>query len=138
MEFKKKLKMRLYAAVGYIILGAVMMVLSFTGATKNEMISTFGGMFAVVGIARVVQYMRLSKDESAIRAREIAETDERNIMIMTKARSLTFSVYIMLSGAAIIVLYLLNKVFVAQIIAFVICALTIIYYICYHIIKRKY
>lgn len=138
MEFKKKLKFRLYLAIGYITLGGIMMVLSFTGAAKNEMISSFGAMFAVVGIARIVQYMRIIKDESAIRAREIAETDERNIMIMTKARSLTFSVYIMLSGAAIIVLYLLNKVFIAQIIALVICALTIIYYICYHIIKRRY
>lgn len=138
MEFKKKLKLRLCLAIGYIILGAIMMILSFIGAAKNEMISTFGGMFAVVGIVRVVQYMRLIKDESAIHAREIAETDERNIMIMTKARSLTFSIYIMLSGAAIIVLYLLNKVFAAQIIALVICVFTLIYYICYHIIKRKY
>lgn len=138
MTFKKKLKLRLCAAVGYIIIGAALMILSFTGAAENDMISAFGAMFAVAGIARIVQYARITKDESAIRAREIAETDERNIMIMTKARSLTFSIYIMLAGITMILLYLLNKAFAAQIIAYAICAFVFIYFICYHIISRKY
>lgn len=138
MEFKKKLKIRLSAAIGYIAIGIALAALSFTKVAENSMVSAFGAVFIICGLARVVQYIRITKDESTLRSREIAETDERNIMIMTKARSLTFSIYIMLSGFTMIVLYLLNIPFAAQIIAYSICAFTFIYFICYHIISRKY
>lgn len=138
MEFRKKLKVRLYTAIVYIIIGAVFIGLSFTRLGANEVISTFGAVFAVMGVARVVQYLRITKDEESIRQREIAETDERNVMIWTKARSLTFTVYSVAAGLAVIVLYLLNMVFVAQIVAYTVCAFLIVYWICYFIISRKY
>ncbi|MDO5396485.1 MAG: DUF2178 domain-containing protein [bacterium] len=138
MEFRKKLKLRLYAAVGYTAIGAVLIIISFFGAAENEMLSAFGAVFIVMGIARIVQHIRITKDEASLRDREIVETDERNVMLMTKARSLTFSIYIMLAGITMVVLYLLNKAFAAQIVAYAICTITLIYFVCYHIISRKY
>lgn len=138
MKFKEKLKLRLCVAIVYILIGIALIAVSAAGIAQNETVSSFGAVFACMGIAKVVQYLRITKDESTIRSREIAETDERNIMIMTKARSLTFSIYIILSGIAMVVLYLLNLPFAAQIIAYAICAFALIYFICYHIISRRY
>lgn len=138
MEFRKRLKQRLYAAIGYIVIGLALIVVSLAGIAKNETVSAFGAVFAVVGIVRVVQYLRITKDEAAIREREITETDERNIMLMTKAKSLAVAIHIMLSAIALTVLYLLNRQSEAQIIAYSICAFAVIYFICYHIISRKY
>ena len=138
MEFKKKLKLRLYAAIVYVLIGAMLIILSCTDFTDNEILSSFGAGFAVIGIGKIVQYIRITKDNETLHAREVAEMDERNIMIMTKARSLAFSIFFMLSGIAVVVLYILNLTFAAQIVACTIGAFTLIYRICYHIISRKY
>ena len=118
MEFKKKLKVRLYTAIAYIIIGAVVIGLSFTRLGANEMISSVGAVFAVMGIARIIQYMRITKNEESIHQREVAETDERNVMIWTKARSLAFSIYILAAALAVVVLYLMNMNFAGKIVAY--------------------
>ncbi len=138
MEFRKKLKVRLYTAIAYIIIGAVFIGLSFTRLGSNEMISSFGAVFAVMGIARIIQYMRITKDEESIHQREIAETDERNVMIWTKARSLAFSIYILAAALAVVVLYLMNMNFAGKIVAYNLFGFVAIYWICYFIISRKY
>ncbi|MDY3972403.1 MAG: DUF2178 domain-containing protein [Clostridia bacterium] len=138
MEFRKKLKVRLYTAIAYIIIGAVFIGISFTRLGANEMISSFGAVFAVMGIARIVQYLRITKDEESIHQREIAETDERNVMIWTKARSLAFSIYILAAALAVVVLYLMNMNFAGKIVAYNLFGFVAVYWICYFIISRKY
>lgn len=138
MEFRKKLKFRLLAACLYVIIGAVLIVVSAAGLSRNEQIMAFGIVFVIVGFVRCVRYFQVTKNEETIHAVEVAENDERNVMIMVKARSLTFSLFIMLAGIVMIVLYLLEQSFAAQIIAYTICAFSLLYYICYQIISRKY
>ena len=138
MTFKKKLKARIYTAAAYVLIGLTLIILGFTGIADNDIFSSFGTVLTVIGIGKLVRYRRIMKDETTLHAREVAETDERNIMLMTKARSLTFSIYIMLSGIAVVVLYILNLPFAARIIAYSICVLTLTYWICYYIISRKY
>ena len=55
MEFRKKLKVRLYTAIVYIIIGAVFIGISFTRLGANEMISSFGAVFAVMGAGGTVR-----------------------------------------------------------------------------------
>lgn len=57
----------------------------------------------------IVKNIRIFKSTENFIEKEIAEKDERNIMIWTKARSLTFSVYAVIAGIAIIVLYTVNR-----------------------------
>lgn len=53
MEFKKKLKIRFYTAVSYLLIGLAMMVV---GLWKGvEVASSFGLMFLIIGIARIRQ-----------------------------------------------------------------------------------
>lgn len=70
--------------------------------------------------------------------REIAEKDERNIMLWTQARSWAFGIYTILAGGAIMVLYAIHMEFAGQIIAYALCALVFIYWVCYMILRRKY
>ena len=48
----------------------------------------------------IVKNIRIFKSTENFIEKEIAEKDERNIMIWTKARSLTFSVYAVIAGIA--------------------------------------
>lgn len=138
MDYRKKLKKRLCYAIGYIVIGAVLVLFQFIGKVDNEMISCFGAAFGVCGIARIIQYIRIMSSADKMRQREIAETDERNKMLWTEARSLTFGIYVMLAGIAIVVLYVMEQYFVGQIIAYTVCAIVFIYWVSYWILSRKY
>ena len=136
MEFRKKLKVRLYTAICILCLGIILIIAGFF--STNEMASSFGLMFAVIGLARIVQYRIISKDEESLHKREVAETDERNVMLWTKARSLAFSVYVLVCAVAVVVLFLLDMDIYAHIISYSLFAFVGIYWLCYFIISRKY
>ena len=137
MDYKKKLKTRLCYAIGYMVVGVALILLQLTGSVDNEMSSCFGAAFTVC-VVRVIQYIRLINNKDRMEQREIAEKDERNIMLWEKARSITFGIYVMLAGTAIMVLYAIHMEFVGQIIAYALCTLVVIYWICYIMVKRKY
>ena len=138
MEFKNKIKTRIYLAVIYIAIGVIFCTVSYMSEAENEFISVFGAALAVSGIARIIQYTRLMKNPELMESRAIAEKDERNVMLWEKARSLTFAVYIAAAAVAMIVCFMLNFEFAGRVIAYTICGLVLIYWICYAIIKRKY
>ena len=135
MKFKNKLKMRLGIAIVYVIIGVLLVVLTSIGTIKNEAMLVFGTAFGTCGLVMIVKNIRIFKSTENFIEKEIAEKDERNIMIWTKARSLTFSVY---AGIAIIVLYAVNMEYAAQVIAYNLCGVLVIYWICYFIIRNKY
>ncbi|MBR2155716.1 MAG: hypothetical protein IJ941_02110 [Clostridia bacterium] len=135
MDYKKKLKTRLNTAIIMISVGIIFTVSSIFA--DSEMASTFGAVFLVMGIARVVQYKRLLNDPEEMRRREIVETDERNVMLWTKARSLAFVIYIIALGIAVIVLQLMEMTQAANIVSLCMMGFIVIYWICYFIIVKK-
>ena len=135
MDYKKKLKTRLNTAIIMISVGIIFTVSSIFA--DSEMASTFGAVFLVMGIARVVQYKRLLNDPEEMRRREIVETDERNVMLWTKARSLAFVIYIIALGIAVIVLQLMEMSQAANIVSWCLMGFVVIYWICYFIIVKK-
>ncbi len=137
MDFKKKLKTRLYVAIIYIALGAMMIVGVVAVKPSNDFISTFGATLIVAGIARIINYIMVTRDDETVRKKEIIETDERNISIIHKAKSVAFSIYTLLTGTAVIVLSLFGKHETAKWIAYSFCLLVVIYWICYWVYQKK-
>ncbi|MBQ4610733.1 MAG: hypothetical protein IJB30_03270 [Clostridia bacterium] len=135
MDYKKKLKARLNTAIIMISTGIIFIV--FSVFSEADMASTFGAVFLVMGIARVVQYRRLLNDPEEMRRREIIETDERNVMLWTKARSLAFVVYIIALGIAVIALQLMEMTRAADIVSLCLMGFVVIYWVCYFIIVKK-
>ena len=138
MDFNKKINIRKRTAQVYVLLGILMIVLNLTGIVKNDELSSFGLVFLIIGIAKIRQIKKIMADSESFNERKIAENDERNVMLWTKARSLTFSVYILLSAVAVIVLSILNMESQAKIISYCLFSLLIIYWICYFILSKKY
>ena len=136
MSFEKKLKVRLYTAIAIGIIGIALIVTGFF--TQTETVSSLGLIFFVVGLARVAQYKAITKNADTLKKRKIAETDERNVMIWTKARSLSFTVCIIVAALAIIVLNILGYDMIAQVVSYSMFSFVAIYWICYFIISRKY
>ncbi len=137
MDFRKKLKIRLSVAIGYIILGLGMIVAFNIIKTDNNFLSSFGFALIVIGIVHIRNYFMITKNEETISKRQIAETDERNISIANKAKSISFIIYVILACVSVIVLELFNKTKLAIILSGTVCILILIYWISYWIISKN-
>lgn len=137
MNYKHKLKLRLYIAVIYAMLGIVMIAGAFTVKTDNGFISAFGLAITVIGIARIRNYFIITASDAAVEKQQIAETDERNLLIMNKARSAAFYIYVLLSAAAVIILSFLNMCDTAKWIAYSVSLLILIYWAAYWVYRKK-
>ena len=62
MEYKKKLKQRLYIAIIYIALGVMMITGIFVIKTDNDFISSFGFAMIIMGIVRIRNYFLITKN----------------------------------------------------------------------------
>ena len=137
MDFKKKLKIRLFIAISYIILGVFMTLAFSIIKTESSFLSSFGFALIIIGIARARNYFLITKNEETIKKQQIIETDERNIAISNKAKSVSFFIYVILSCICVIFLEILNKTELATIISGTVCVMLIIYWISYFIINKK-
>ena len=137
MDFKKKLKIRLFVAISYLILGIAMIVVFNIIKTENNFFSSLGFALTVIGIARIRNYFLITKDEETITKVQIAENDERNISIANKAKSVAFLAYILVVCTSITILYALNKTQLAFILSGTVCFLLLVYWISYWIISKK-
>ena len=138
MEFKKKLKIRFWVAVSYILLGLGTIVVALVINPKNDFLSSFGFAITVIGGVRLRNYFIITKSEERIKAQEIAEKDERNIAIADKAKSFSFMLYVFIACLAIIVLQVLKKTQIAMVLSCSVCLLLVIYWIAYFVNAKKF
>jgi uncharacterized membrane protein len=138
MDFEKKMKQRLYIAVGYCVLGTTLIIAAVVNKFENYFISSFGFAMLIMGILRIVQNRKITKSEKAMHKREVAETDERNKMLAERAKSWTFSFSIMVAGIVVIFLSILGYHDQAQPFAWFVCLMVALYWVFYLIASRKY
>ena len=137
MEFKKKLKIRLCVAIAYIVLGALLCAVFCGLMLKNEYIAALGGALIAVGAMQMWKYFRTTKSEESVRSREIKEKDERNVWIAHRAKSMAFSMYILLACAVSIVLGIMGRLQMAQVLSGNVCVMLVIYLVSYAAIRNK-
>lgn len=138
MEFQKKIKLRLRSAIASIVIGLALILVEAVAKTGNNFLPAFGFGLILNALLRLRQYRRITKDAESLKRQETAETDERNIQLAEKARSWAFSLYILLTGAAVIVLSLFNRVDAAQPYALSICLLVVLYWLSSIYLHKKY
>ncbi len=138
MEFKKKLQKRLAVHILWGLFGLVMVLTSALGNLENQFLFPFGIALMVISVIRTIRYRKVAKDEQALRQQELAENDERYQMMNERAKSWALSFYLMISGFAVIVLSLLGYHDAALPIAWSICFLTVLYWLCWLFIQKKY
>lgn len=138
MEFKKKLKQRLFVHLIWSVLGLGMILYCLLADTNNTYPFTLGIAFIVIGIIRTIQYKQTVSDKKALRQKEIAEADERTRMIAERARSWCFSLSVTAAGIWVIILSLLGRHEEALPYAWYVCGMVVLYWICFVIIRKKY
>lgn len=138
MEYKKKLKQRLFVNLAWAVFGIGMILYWFLSGTGNTYPLSLGIAFIIMGMIRIVQYHHIVHDEKAMKEQEIAEKDERNKMMSERAKSWTFSLSLFIAGDICIILSLLGKHEAALPFAWYLCGMTVVYWICFTVIQKKY
>ena len=138
MKFKSKTMTRIVIMLLYVVIGGVMWAVGTFGKNPNDSISSIGMAMAVCGAILAVRNIIVIRDPEKLQKRETAETDERNVMLMQKSRSLAFAIYIMAAAVAIIVMICTGMESEGRIVAFTVCGLVVIYIISYLIMKIRH
>ena len=138
MDFKKKMKQRLYIAVSYCVLGLILIIADIVNSFENHFIFSFGFALLIMGVLRIVQNRKITNNEKTMHKREIAETDERMKMLSERAKSWTFSFSIMIAGIIVIILSFLGQHELAQPFAWFVCLMVALYWIFRLIANKKY
>ena len=133
----KKLKIRLWVAIAYMLIGVGMIAVFNLTENGNEYLSTLGLILVVMGIARWRNYRRITKSKESVKQQQIRETDERNLSIMNRAKSCAFNILVILLAVAIIVLNFMEYTAYMQLLSGVLCALLVIYWVSYFIIRGR-
>lgn len=72
MDFKKRIKTRLYVGIAYIFLGIAMISITFLNITDNEFVSSFGLALALMGLVRIRNYFLITRNDETLKKQEIA------------------------------------------------------------------
>ena len=137
MEFKKKMQQRRIIALSYMALGFVLVMTDLL-KVENGYFFSFGLAMILMGILRLFQYRKITRNDQSMRKQELAESDERTRMIAERARSWAFSLSITGSGIVVIVLSLLGRHEEALPFAWYVCGMVVLYWISFVIIRKKY
>ena len=138
MSFQKKIKTRLYLSIGYCVFGLALIVTAMFTNFQNHFIITYGLAMLCIGILRIVQIRKISRNEQSMRRQEVAESDERSRMLSERAKSWTFSFSIIAAGVIVIILSMLGYHDQALPFSLFVCAMIGIYWIFRLIASRKY
>ena len=138
MDFKKKMKHRLWIAIFYIALGLILVIADAINHFENYFFSSFGSALMIMGILRIIRHRKTMRDDQSLRKQELAESDERIRMIAERARSWVFSLSVTGAGILVIALSILGHHDAALPFAWYVCGMVILYWICFFVIRKKY
>ena len=128
---------RVILFIAYILLGGVLVGLGFAEIVDSFW-SGMGSAFLIVGALRLLRLYRFRKNESYREKMEVAEKDERNHFIRSKAWAWAGYLFIMICGAAVIVLKLMGLEEWSLAASYSVCLLLLLYWISYLILRKKY
>ena len=119
------------------VLGLGLVVLSCLEA-MDEFWSGMGSALLVMGVIRMLRGYRLRKNEAYREKMETAATDERLHFIRTKAWAWAGYLFIIVTGAAVILLQLFGQPLLAQAAGWAVCLLLVLYWVSFWVLSKKY
>ena len=128
---------RVIAVIGYIVLGAVLLVLGMMEMV-DEFWSGMGGALIAVGVVRVVQFFRYRNNEEYREKAEIAAKDERNHYIRNKAWAWAGYLFMLIAAVATIAFRVAGQDTLSFAASMSICLLLVLYWVSFLVLSKKY
>ncbi len=128
---------RLYVNILWLMIGSILIGLSFAGVV-DEYWNGMGMGLAVVGAINLLRIYRLNKNDVYREKMELEASDERNHFIRNKAFAWAGYYFVLIAAVCTIVFKIIGQELLSQAAAYAVCLMLILYWISYMILKRKY
>lgn len=132
-----KRDMRMYFSIAWLIIGLALIALSFAGKV-DEFWNGMGFGMAIIGVLQLLRTHRFMKNSAYREAVEIAETDERNHFIRSKAWAWAGYLFVIIVGISVVIFKIAGQDLLAHAACIAVCLLMVLYWIAYHVLKKKY
>lgn len=133
MKFDRKIILSIF----YMIIGIVLTVIGMADVA-DEFWSGMGAALITVSIVRMVQLLRLHKNENYRENFEIEMSDERKRFIRNKAWAWSGYLFVLAVAVLSIVFKIVGQDLLSVASGFAVCMMMILYWICYFILSKKY
>ena len=129
---------RLFLSVFWVILGAVLLVLSVTGVLDSARYTGLGAAFMVVGALQITKNLKYRRDVAYREKIDTEVSDERNRFLRMKSWSWAGYITVLAEGIGSLVALAMKQETVQLVLAYSVCLLIAAYYFSYLILSRKY
>ena len=129
---------RLALTVFWIVLGAVLVVLTVTEVLDSSIYSGMGGALMAVGTLQVIRAVKYRKDSEYREKVDTELGDERNRFLRMKSWSWAGYFTILIEGIGVIIAMVLGERTVQLVLSYSVCLVLVIYWIAYVILSKKY
>ena len=129
---------RLALTVFWIVLGAVLVVLTVTEVLDSSIYSGMGGALMAVGTLQLIRAVKYRKDSEYKEKVDTELGDERNRFLRMKSWSWAGYFTILIEGIGAIVAMVLGERTVQLVLSYSVCLVLVIYWIAYVILSKKY
>ena len=129
---------RLALTVFWIVLGAVLVVLTVTEVLDSSIYSGMGGALMAVGTLQLIRAVKYRKDSEYKEKVDTELGDERNRFLRMKSWSWAGYFTILIEGIGAIIAMVLGERTVQLVLSYSVCLVLVIYWIAYVILSKKY
>ena len=129
---------RLFLSVFWVVLGAVLVILSVTGVLDSARYAGMGGGFIIVGALQIARNLRYRRDPAYREKIDTEVSDERNRFLRMKSWSWAGYITVIAEGSAAVVAAVKGQETVQMVLSYSVCLLIGAYYISYLVLSRKY
>ena len=130
-------KRRVLLSAAWMAIGIVLLVLGILGIADSYWSGMGGGLIGV-SIVQMVRFYRYHNDAQYREAVDIQNKDERNHFISGKAWAWAGYWFVLLNGVAAVVFKLMGYDRLSSWAAYNVCAIIMIYWLCWLWLRRKY
>jgi len=124
-------------SVVYIVIGAILIALSFAGKVDSFW-NGMGSGLLVIGVIQLIRFYRLNKDEAYREKMEIEINDERNHYIRNKAWAWAGYLFVMIMAVACIILKIMGQDEMSLAASGALCLVLVLFWVSYMVLQRKY
>ena len=128
---------RLALTVFWIVLGAVLVVLTVTEVLDSSIYSGMGGALMAVGTLQLIRAVKYRKDSEYKEKVDTELGDERNRFLRMKSWSWAGYFTILIEGIGAIIAMALGERTVQLVLSYSVCLVLVIYWIAYVILSKK-
>ena len=129
---------RLALTVFWIVLGAVLVVLTVTEVLDSSIYSGMGGALMAVGTLQLIRAVKYRKDSEYREKVDTELGDERNRFLRMKSWSWAGYFTILIEGIGAIIAMVLGERTIQLVLSYSVCLVLVIYWIAYVILSKKY